>query len=341
MADRFPLIVNAISKKIEEIVAGDNLELTGNGIVVSGDTGAGKYLTSNGSAVFWGSPGDVYLTQTQVLTNKTLENSIISGSVNTLTNIPNSALSNSSITINGSAIALGGSVVTPNDNTTYAIGAVDGINANTKTFRLTAGGSGSGTDDVNIVVGPPGSVPAGSNAVALSIDRTGDTVTISGTAPDADTITTLKSAVGGTAQTGDITIAATGSSTVSQDPASKTITINSTYVDTITKLRATTGQTLTSGNFTFLDGGASTVTQGVDGNGDATITYTSVDTITRVKGGGAGTLVTGDVEFTGGANVTVSQAGNVISIASVDTNTVTRIASGSNAVTAGGFKLVG
>ena len=38
MADRFPLIVNAISKKIEEIVSGDNLELTGNGIVVSGDT---------------------------------------------------------------------------------------------------------------------------------------------------------------------------------------------------------------------------------------------------------------------------------------------------------------
>jgi hypothetical protein len=341
MADRFPLIVNAISKKIEEIVAGDNLELTGNGIVVSGDTGAGKYLSSDGTTVFWGAPGDVYLTQTQTLTNKTLENSIISGSVNTLTNIPNSAFTNSTITINGSAIALGGSVVTPNDNTTYAISAVDGINANTKTLRLTAGGSGTGTDDINIAVGPPGSVPGGSNAVALSIDRSGDTVTISGTAPDADTVTTLKSSVGGTAQTGDITIAATGSSTVSQDPVSKTITINSTYVDTITKIRATSGQTLASGNYTFLDGGASTVTQGLDGNGDATITYSSVDTITRVKGGGAGTLVTGDVEFTGGSNVTVSQAGNVISIASIDTNTVTRLASGSNVVTAGDFKIVG
>ena len=67
MADRFPLIVNAISKKIEEIVSGDNLELTGNGIVVSGDTGAGKYLSSDGNTVFWDSPGDVYLTQTQTL----------------------------------------------------------------------------------------------------------------------------------------------------------------------------------------------------------------------------------------------------------------------------------
>ena len=90
-----------------------------------------------------------------------------------------------------------------------------------------------------------------------------------------------------------------------------------------------------------MDGGASTVTQGLDGNGDATITYSSVDTITRVKGGAAGSLVTGDVEFTGGSNVTVSQAGNTISIASIDTNTVTRLASGSNVVTAGDFKLVG
>ena len=57
MADRFPLIVNAVSKKIEELVSGDNLDLTGNGIVIGGDTGNGKYLTSNGSTVFWGTPG--------------------------------------------------------------------------------------------------------------------------------------------------------------------------------------------------------------------------------------------------------------------------------------------
>ena len=49
MADRFPLIVNSTSKKIEELVAGDNLELTNNGIVVGGDTGNGKYLTSDGT----------------------------------------------------------------------------------------------------------------------------------------------------------------------------------------------------------------------------------------------------------------------------------------------------
>ena len=341
MADRFPLIVNAVSQKIEELISGDNLELSGNNIIISGDTGAGKYLTSNGSVVSWGTPGDVYLTQNQTLENKTFTSCIISGSANTLSNIPNAALSNSTIQVNGAAIALGGSVVTPNDNTTYSVSAQDGINNNTKVIRLTAGGSGTGNDDVSIAVGPPAAVPGGSNALALAINRVGEVITISGTAPDADTITTVKSGTGGTAQTGDITIAATGSSTVSQDVASKTITINSTYVDTITKMRATTGQVLNPGNFTFLDGGATTVSQGVDGNGDSTITYTSVDTITRAKGGAAGSFVTGDVEFTGGANVTVSQAGNTISIASVDTNTVTRLSSGANAVTAGDFKFVG
>ena len=341
MADRFPLIVNEISQKIEELISGDNLELSGNNIIISGDSGAGKYLTSNGTVVSWGTPGDVYLTQNQVLENKTFTSCVISGSANTLTNIPNSALSNSTISVNGAAIALGGTVVTPNDNTTYVISAQDGINANTKIIRLTAGGSSTGDDDVSIAIGPPAAVPAGSNALALAINRVGEVITISGTAPDADTITTLKSGTGGTAQTGDMTIAATGSSTVSQDTASKTITINSTYVDTITKMRATTGQVLNPGNFTFLDGGATTVTQGVDGNGDSTITYSSVDTITRSKGGAAGSFVTGDVLFTGGSNVTVSQAGNTISIASIDTNTVTRLSSGANAVTAGDFKFVG
>ena len=100
MADRFPLIVNPISQKIEEIVAGDNLDLTGNNIVVGGDTGAGKYLTSDGSVVSWGAPGDVYLDQSQTVTNKTFETCSISGVLNTLVKITNSSLTNSRITIN-------------------------------------------------------------------------------------------------------------------------------------------------------------------------------------------------------------------------------------------------
>lgn len=43
-------------------------------------------------------------------TQDTLTNKTISGSSNTLTNIPNSALTNSSIIVNGSAVSLGGSL---------------------------------------------------------------------------------------------------------------------------------------------------------------------------------------------------------------------------------------
>ena len=94
MADRFPLIVNSVSQKIEELVSGDNLDLSGNNIVISGDTGSGKYLTSDGSVVSWGTPGDVYLNASQTLTNKTFESCVLSGSNNTLSNIPNTALVN-------------------------------------------------------------------------------------------------------------------------------------------------------------------------------------------------------------------------------------------------------
>ena len=336
MADRFPLIVNAISKKIEEIVAGDNLELTGNGIVVGGDTGAGKYLTSDGSTVSWGSPGDVYLTQTQTLTNKTLETCTISGSLNSLINIPNSSLNNSSISINGTVVSLGGSVTTPNDNTTYSISAADGLLANQKFIRLTD--SSLNTDDVILQVGSPSVIPSGSNPLSLFLDRSGDTITISGTVVDNNTITTLQSGTGGSPVTGAVTIAAGNFTTVSQ--TGNTITITGQDTDTITRLRATTGQTYADGDFTFLASGATSVAQGVDGNGDPTITYSSTDTVTRLKGGGTGTFTSGDVTITGGTNVTVSQAGSTITVASTDTNDVTRLAANTDTLSFGDFRLL-
>ena len=147
MADRFPLIVNEVSRKIEEIVAGDKLELTGNGIIISGDSGAGKYLKSDGSTVFWEAPGDVYLDASQTVTNKTFESCVINGNNNTVANLPNTALVNSGITINGATIALGGVVVTPNDDTKFALSAVDGADATEKNIRIT-GTDGTTTSDV-------------------------------------------------------------------------------------------------------------------------------------------------------------------------------------------------
>lgn len=345
MADRFPLIVNSVSKKIEELVSGDNLELTGNGIVVNGDTGAGKYLTSDGSTVFWDSPGDVYLTLPQTLTDKTFENCTISGSLNTLTNIPNSALSNPSIQINGQNIALGGTVVTPDNNTTYSISAQDGASASEKIFRLTSGGNaGAGVDDdITFAVAAAASIPSGSQGLNLFLDRTGDTITLTGHVVDTNTITTLN-APGGSATSGAIEFTDSGAATVTM--TGSTINIDALDTDTRTRIRAGSGGTYgpadgSAGNFTFLDGTGTTVSQSVDGNGDPTITYTSTDTVTQIRGGSTGTYTpstsgtaTTQISIEGGTalggNVQVTQSGNTILIDSTDTNTVTQIGSDNN-----------
>jgi len=287
-----------------------NLDLTGNGLSINGDTGvSGEYLKSTGTGLVWDSPGDVYLNATQTLTNKTLTNCTISGSANIFSNIPNTALVNSAININGVSIPLGGSVSTPDNNTTYSISAVDGLSSSQKIIRLTSGGNaGSGvTDDVSLV--------AGSN---VTLSRTDDAITINSSYIDTDTVTRIQSASGGSLVSGDVTIAASGSSSVSQ--SGNIITISSTFTDTITRLRAGTGQTLASGDFTFLQAGASTVTQN---GGD--ITISSQDTITRVRGGTTASYNTGDITIVASGASVVSQTNSTITISSTDTNTVTRL----------------
>ena len=329
MADRFPLIVNSTSRKIEELVSGDNLELTGNGLIISGDSGAGKYLTSDGTTVFWGNPGDVYLTQTQTVTNKTFENCTLSGSLNSISNLPNTALTNSGININGVSVPLGGSVTTPDNNTTYSISAQDGSIPSEKIIRLSD--SASLDDDITLI--------AGTN---MTINRSGDELTFISSYVDTDTVTTLAAQTGGTAQSGAMIIAASGAATVSQDAATRTITINAVDTDTITRLRGSTGSAYVDGDVTFVAGGATSITQGTlpAPTSTPTLEISSTDTVTRLKGGTTGSLTSGDLTLVGGTNVSVSQTGTTITVDSTDTNTVTRLATGTNAVLAGDFKFV-
>ena len=70
---------------------------------------------------------------TQTLTNKT-----ISGASNTLTNIGNGSLTNSSITVNGSAVSLGGSVSIVTGPTSSAVSSNITMAANNNYFVNTS-----------------------------------------------------------------------------------------------------------------------------------------------------------------------------------------------------------
>jgi hypothetical protein len=307
MANRFPLIVNPDTKKIEELASGDNIDLTSNSIYAGGSIGTfGQYLKSTGTGLVWDTPGDVFLSASQTLINKTFANAVISGLNNNIYDIPNSSLVNSSITLNGQEVELGGSFTFPIDtNTTYSISLTDGADATRKILRLT-GTNPSSTDDITF--------KAGQN---VTISRTNDEITFNSSY--VDTITRVQGEAGGTPVSGDVVIVGTGSTDVSQ--AGQTITINSFYIDTITRLKGEAAGTFRSGDVTILQGGATTVTQA-----DNNITISSQDTITRLKGGAGGVFLFGDITFTGSNATSVTQTGDVITIDS--TNTVTRVSGG-------------
>ena len=343
MANRFPLIVNPATKKIEEMVVGDNLDLTGNGLIANNTAGTnGQYLKTNGTTVVWDNPGDVYLVGAQTVTDKTFNACILSGSTNTFTNIPNTALVNSSIVVNGVAISLGGSVNTPDNNTTYSISAQDGTTSSSKIIRLTSGGnSGAGIDDdiVLKVASYTGVLPSSHKVANLYISRSGEEITLSASAEDTNTVTRLQSAVGGSLVSGDVTISASGSSIVSQ--SGNTINIESSYVDTITRLRGTSSGSYTSGDLTLLGGGGTTISQST-----TNYTISSTDTVTRIRGGTSGTFVPStlgtnntDVTLTGAGYTTVSQVGNTITISSTDADTITKLAATGFALASGDFRI--
>lgn len=153
MASRYPLTIvsDTGGALVGELPIGDTLNLTTSGIYDGSSSGAnGEVLKSTGGGVEWSRAADVYLDDTQTLKNKTLESCVLNASLNAVTNISNASLTNSSIEINGVDIALGGSITIPdnNDNTLYTISVVDGPQTSSKRIRLTASGSGSGTQDV-------------------------------------------------------------------------------------------------------------------------------------------------------------------------------------------------
>jgi len=118
-------------------------------------------------------------------------------------------------------------------DTTYAISCVDGDNSDEEKIRLTAGGSGSGTDDVVLEAG-----------TGLSIARSGDKITFTNTVSDTDTNTmgsgfTVSATTDSNATTitqGDDLFFAAGTGITCETTADGTVTITNTVSDTNTQL---------------------------------------------------------------------------------------------------------
>ena len=102
-------------------------------------------------------------------------------------------------------------------NTTYSISCADGDNADEEKIRLTAGGDGSGTDDVVLEAG-----------TGLSIARSGDKITFTNTVTDTDTNTTYSQS--SVADGGNVNLRLTDSGSTNDDiliTAGNNITISS------------------------------------------------------------------------------------------------------------------
>ena len=189
-------------------------------------------------------------------TTDTLTNKSISGSTNTLTNIPNSALTNSSVTVGTTSIALGASSTTLSGLTSVSSTAFTGAligNASTATTLQTArainGVSFDGSANVTVHTAGTGISISGTS---VAIDST--VATLTGiqtltnktlTAPtvtgglSTDTITTSGAGTIG----GNLTV--TGNLTINGTTTTSNST-NTAYADSLIELHYSNGGTLTS-----------------------------------------------------------------------------------------------
>ena len=167
----------------------ENSQLENDGFTVRINGADANYAL--GSTIIIPQYGDVFATATQNISNKTFTDCTMSLSPstgNSIVSIPNSSLINSTININGTAVALGESITISgggqvgDNDTTYTLSSVDwsdnGVNNPAKkAVRLT--GSDGATSHSVLVAG-----------TGLSVSRNGDEIEFTNTVSDTDTDTT-------------------------------------------------------------------------------------------------------------------------------------------------------
>ena len=162
----------------------------------------------------------VTLTDTQTLTNKT-----ISGATNTLSNIGNASLTNSSVTFNGQTVALGASG-TITANTTNALTVSTGLQLDTGT---TFNGSAARTISIDGTVATLTGAQTLTNKTISGANNTLSNIGNGSLTNSQITLGTTNIALGGTS----LTPAGLTSVTVTQDPTTNFQLATKQYVDTV------------------------------------------------------------------------------------------------------------
>jgi len=225
-----------------------SISASGSGIVLPASTSiSGAAVTTTSS--------------TDTLTNKT-----ISGSSNTITNIPNSALVNSSVTVTAGTGITGGGAVTLGGSVTLGIGQPVGTTDNVTFNNVTVNGTLTSDDitSTNISI-------AGNATITGNLTVSGTTVTVNATTVAiadlnvelARNATTAAQANGAGLTVTGPTIPATFTYTSADDRWNLNKTLNATLVGNVT------------GNVTGnVSGNAGTVTNGVYTTDTGTVTNT-------------------------------------------------------------------
>ena len=178
------------NKKIIRLTAGgagsgqDDVTLVG---------GTNVTLTRSGDEISFISTDTTYNVSATDTGSADKKNIVLTDSSSGVSTVTIQAGNNISVSRTANTISIASTYTDSNTDTTYSVSAADGGSAAKKVIRLTAGGAGSGTDDVTLV--------AGTN---ISLSRSSDEITITG-ANEADTLTSVTNR--GAATTNDLTVA--------------------------------------------------------------------------------------------------------------------------------------